>query len=323
MNNDLENLQISELSLLNESLKSNIFQPTKSKTSSKAKSGVTITIVALVSLILLLITNFTLDVYQSYISIASSSVLLAAAYISIYFVAIFGIIFYILNAIKSYVNLKDAFKIQNQTANVESYDQEKEIALIILNHYKSHQNDNIRDKAVVLAEKVQTNSIHSPFLTIKNEIINDLDKEAANTLYMSAKEVSLFTAFSPGSALDSLAVIFSSVKLMKKVFHIYGYKTNIFTSLLITRKILENASLAALMEYSDDTLSDMLGNTFFAKISVKVGQGLGNGVLMLRIGNMIIQSARPFASDGSLGSYKHMVKLFMEYIKEKVGKKNE
>ena len=174
-----------------------------------------------------------------------------------------------------------------------------------------------------MAEKVQTNSIHSPFLTIKNEIINDLDKEAANTLYMSAKEVSLFTAFSPGSALDSLAVIFSSVKLMKKVFHIYGYKTNIFTSLLITRKILENASLAALMEYSDDTLSDMLGNTFFAKISVKVGQGLGNGVLMLRIGNMIIQSARPFASDGSLGSYKHMVKLFMEYIKEKVGKKNE
>ena len=42
---------------------------------------------------------------------------------------------------------------------------------------------------------------------------------------------------------------------------------------------------------------------------------------MLRIGNMIIQSARPFASDGSIGSYKHMVKLFIQYIKEKVDKK--
>ena len=323
MNNNLENLQISEIELLNESLKNNIFQPSKTKTPSKIKSSITITIVAIVSLVLLLIINFTLNVHQSYISIAASSKVLAVVYISIYFIAIFGILFYILNAIKSYMNLKDAFKIQNQTANIESYDQEKEIALIILKHYQFHQSDSIRDKAISLALKIETNSVHSPFLAIKNEIINDLDKEAVNTLYISAKEVSLFTAFSPGSALDSIAVIFSSVKLMKKIFHIYGYKTNIFTSLLIARKILENASLAALMEYTDDTLSDVLGNTFLSKISVKIAQGLGNGVLMLRVGNMIIQSARPFASDGSLGTYKHMVKLFMEYIKEKIGKKSE
>ena len=68
MNNNLENLQISEIELLNESLKNNIFQPSKTKTPSKIKSSITITIVAIVSLVLLLIINFTLNVHQSYIS---------------------------------------------------------------------------------------------------------------------------------------------------------------------------------------------------------------------------------------------------------------
>ena len=132
--------------------------------------------------------------------------------------------------------------------------------------------------------------------------------------------MSLFTAFSPGSAMDSIAVIFTSAKLMKNVFHIYGYRTNFVTSMLITRKILENASLAALVEYADDSVNDILGNTLVSKISTKIAQGIGNGVLMLRIGNVLIQSARPFAPDGSIGTYKHMATLFLKYIKERVRK---
>lgn len=322
MNNNLENLQISELPLINESLKDNAFLASHKKSQKFVKKSLTLTIIIITSLLLILTTNFSMDVYQSYINIASSSKVFAWLYVGVYLIAIIGIIFYIFSVFLSYRNLKDAFTIQTQTATIKHYEDEKEVALSILNHYKLHQNSDVREKAISLASKIQTNSIHSPFLSIKTEIINDLDKEAANEVYSRAKEVSLFTAFSPGSALDSIAVIFSSIKLMKKIFHIYGYKTNIFTSLLIARKILENASLAALIEYSDDTLSDLLGNTFISKVSLKIAQGIGNGVLMLRVGNMVIQSARPFASDGSIASYKHMVRLFMQYIKEKVGKKS-
>ncbi|VAY86332.1 Membrane protein YcjF [hydrothermal vent metagenome] len=205
--------------------------------------------------------------------------------------------------------------------NIKTYEDEKEVALSILNHYKHHQSQEVRDKATMLYTKIESNGAHSPFLDIKKDIIDTLDKKATSIIYKSAKEVSLFTAFSPGSALDSMAVIFSSMKLMKKIFHVYGYKTNLFTSLLIIRKILENASFAALMEYADDSVNDLLGNTIISKLSTKIAQGVGNGVLMLRIGNMIIQSARPFASDGSIGTYKNMVKLFIKYVKEKVGKK--
>lgn len=321
LKNKLSDLQISELELLNESLESSAQKQILTQRVSTSKRTLNMTIVVIVSLVILLIVNFSLDTYQSYLSIAESSSVLAIVYLLVYLSAILGLLIYIFFTIRSYVNLKDAFTLQSQTLQVTTYAEEKEIALSILKHYMHHQNPDISTKASNLHEKLNSNSLHSPFTSIKTEIINELDKEAANSVYASAKEVSLFTAFAPGSALDSIAVLFSSLKLMKNVFYIYGYKTNLFTSLIIIRKILENASIAALIEYTDDSVNDLLGNTILTRLSTKIAQGIGNGVLMLRIGNMLIQGARPFASDGSIGSYKHMVKLFIQYIKDKVGKK--
>lgn len=317
MKNNLGNLELSELESLNNILEQSNGKEALQQQASSIKKGTNLTIVIIISLVLLLLVNFSLDVYQSYASIAQMNHALAISYLVLYFLAIAGIAIYIVSSIKSYIDLKDAFNIQNKTLDVKNYEEEKEVALEILHHYKKHYTEEIRLKANQLYAQTSGNTLHSPFISIKEEIIDELDKEAINKVYSSAKEVSLFTAFSPGSALDSLAVIFSSLKLMKNIFRIYGYRTNLFSSLLIVRKILENASIAALVEYADDSVNDMLGNTLVAKLSTKMAQGIGNGVLMLRIGNILIQSARPFASEGSIGSYKHMVKLFIEYIKEK------
>lgn len=104
-------------------------------------------------------------------------------------------------------------------------------------------------------------------------------------------------------------------RLIKRIFLLYGYRTNAITLVFIIRKILENASFAALIEFADDSITEVLGNTLTAKLSVKIAEGIGNGILVLRLGNVIIQSARPFTYDGSVGSYKQMSKLFITDIK--------
>ncbi|MGB3750460.1 MAG: DUF697 domain-containing protein [Arcobacteraceae bacterium] len=321
-NINLENLQINQLESINKILEQeDKKQKNTIQTNKKIKKGITLTIIAIISLLLILVTNFTIDVYLTYTSIVASNQIFGILYLSLYLIATIGLLLYIFYTQKNYLKLKNAFLIQNKTANYQGYEEEKLIALSILEHYLSHQNEDIVAKAIILKQKIQSNSIHAPFEAIKKTIIDELDKTSLKTIYKSAQEISLFTAFSPSSALDSIIVIFSSIKLMKKVFLIYGYKTNFFTSLLIYRKILENASLAALMEYADDGIGELIGNSLFSTISLKVAQGIGNGVLILRIGNMIIQSARPFASDGSIGSYKQMVKIFFTFMKEKIIKK--
>ena len=318
---DLGSLQVSELDAISEAIeKDSVAFIDEIKIPRKTKKRVTMTLVAIVSLLILLITNFTVDTYQTYLNIAQSSVMAANLLVSVYLLTIFAILFYFAASFRHYLTLKDAFEVQSLTASSDEYGGQREVALKILRHYQSHHDPEIKEKAIFLSKQVETNSIHNPFLQIKTDIIDELDKQATKHIYQSAKEVSLFTAFSPGSAMDSIAVIFTSAKLMKNVFHIYGYRTNFVTSMLITRKILENASLAALVEYADDSINDILGNTLVSKISTKIAQGIGNGVLMLRIGNVLIQSARPFAPDGSIGTYKHMATLFLKYIKERVSK---
>lgn len=317
----LGNLQISEIESLNDMLEKDKEQHSTQLKSTTYKRSINIVVLGIISLVLLLAINFFMDAYFSYQLIVKNSTLLAFMYIGVYILALIGILFYVLYVIKSYMNLKNAFDIQNQTSKIEDYDDEREVALSILQHYKKHQDQEVRIIVNKLYGEVETNSLHSPFASIKKEVVDNLDKQATNQIYISAREVSIFTAFAPGSALDSLAVIFSSLKMMKKIFFIYGYRANIFTSMLITRKILENASFAALVEYTDDSVNDLLGNTLISKVSTKVAQGVGNGVLMIRIGNILVQSARPFASDGSIGSYRHMLKFFIEYVKSKIGKK--
>ena len=318
---NLGNLQVSELDAISGSIeKDSVAFIDDIKIPKKAKKRITTTLVIVISLLILLLTNFTVDTYQTYISIAQTSAVTANILLSIYIVTILAILFYFSVSFRHYLTLKDAFEVQSLTACSDEYEDQREVALKILRHYRSHHDHEIKEKAVLLSKQVETNSIHNPFLQIKTDIIDELDKQATKHIYQSAKEVSLFTAFSPGSAMDSIAVIFTSAKLMKNVFHIYGYRTNFVTSMLIARKILENASIAALVEYADDSINDILGNTLVSKISTKIAQGIGNGVLMLRIGNVLIQSARPFAPDGSIGTYKHMATLFLKYIKERISK---
>ncbi len=318
---NLGSLQVNELDEISEAIEKNApIQLNESRPIITGKKKITVTLVIIVSLLILIMTNFIVDTYLSYISIAESHYLVANTLLIVYIIAISSLFIYVGLTIKHYLALKDAFEIQSETAKSDEYEDQRRVALKILDHYKSHPDAHIKEKVQNLTAKVMTNSVHNPFLEIKKDIIDDLDKQATDQIYKSAKDISLFTAFSPGSALDSMAVMFISAKLMKNIFNIYGFRTNFITSLLIARKILQNASLAALIEYADDSVNDILGNTLLSKISVKIAQGIGNGVLMLRIGNVLIQSARPFASDGSIGTYKQMSALFLAYIKERISK---
>lgn len=321
---ELANMDPIELDAINKILEKNSVVLDNNETPSlKKKNNFSLIMVSIivVGLFLILTSNMIVSSYQTYWTIALTSQAAATFYIVVYLIVLLTLILYILYSIRNYLRLKEAFHIQNQTALCGDYEEEKEIGIKILNHYQMHQDDEIRVKATLLLDKVQSNSVSSPFLEIKKTIMEDLDKQAKTNIYLSAKEVSIFTAFAPGSALDSLAVFLSSIKLAKKIFFIYGYRTNIFTTLLIIKKILENASIASLSEYATDTVSELLGNTLFSKISVKIVEGIGNGVLMLRIGNILIQSAKPFTAEKSDGSYKQMRDIFIQYTKEKLGKK--
>ena len=316
---DLGQIQLSDLKSINEEL-SNINQETPQKKTLKQKASLVSKSLALILILFLLfLVSFAVDIYQQYMTLAASNELLGLSYIGIYCALFVLLIYYVIVSIKSYYELKDAFEIQRLTEQCsDNYEDTKEVALHILKHYLLSSEDETKKLAFECMYKIEKNSIQDPILEVETQIIDALDQKALTEIYSSAKSVAAFTALSPGSAFDSMVVIFNAFRLINKIFLLYGYRTNAITLIFIVRKILENASFAAMIEFADDSLTDMLGNAFAAKLSVKIAEGIGNGILVLRLGNIIIQSARPFPYDGSVGSYKQMSKLFITYIKERL-----
>jgi len=318
---DLGKLQLSELTNLNEELSKNSQIATTSVGTKHTMNTVSKTLAIIAILLLLFLVSFAVDVYQQYTLLSSSNKLFGIFYIGIYCVLLLFLLYYVVVSIKNYYELKDAFEIQNLTRSCsDSYEDKKEVALQILKHYLLSPDDDTKKKAFECMYQIECNSIQDPILEVKEEIINCLDEKAIAQIYSSAKNVAVFTALSPGSAFDSMVVIFNAFRLMKRIFLIYGYRTNFITLIFIIRNILENATFAAIIEFADDSIVDVLGNTVVSTLSVKIADGIGNGILMLRIGHIIIQSARPFYYDGSLGSYKQMFRLFLNYIKERLHK---
>ena len=88
MNNNLENLELEALENLNEILEQSNEKEALKQQASSIKKGTTLTIVVILSLVILLLINFSLDVYRSYDSIAQLNHTLAISYLVLYFLAI-------------------------------------------------------------------------------------------------------------------------------------------------------------------------------------------------------------------------------------------
>ncbi len=318
---DLGQIQLSDLKNINEELSNTHHETPQKKTLKQKASLVSKSLALILIMFLLFIVSLAVDIYQQYTTLAASNQLLGLSYIGIYCALFLLLLYYVIVSVKSYYALKDAFEIQQLTAQCsDNYEDKKEVALHILRHYLLSSEDETKKLAFECMYKIENNSVQDPILEVKSQIIDALDQKALIEIYSSAKSVAAFTALSPGSAFDSMVVIFNAFRLIKRIFLLYGYRTNAITLVFIIRKILENASFAALIEFADDSITEVLGNTLTAKLSVKIAEGIGNGILVLRLGNVIIQSARPFPYDGSVGSYKQMSKLFITYIKDRLSK---
>lgn len=270
---DLGQIQLSDLKNINEELSNTHHETPQKKTLKQKASLVSKSLALIFIMILLFIVSLAVDIYQQYTTFAASNQLLGLSYIGIYCALFLLLIYYVIVSVKSYYALKDAFEIQKLTEQCsDNYEDKKEVALHILKHYLLSSEDETKKLAFECMYKIEKNSVQDPILEVKSQIIDALDQKALIEIYSSAKSVAAFTALSPGSAFDSMVVVFNAFRLIKRIFLLYGYRTNAITLVFIIRKILENASFAALIEFADDSLIDVLGSTFTAKLSVKIAR---------------------------------------------------
>ncbi|AWN39296.1 YcjF family protein [Methylobacterium durans] len=127
----------------------------------------------------------------------------------------------------------------------------------------------------------------------ERELLAPLDAQARGAIATAAKQVSAVTALSPRAIVDVAFVVFSAVRLLRRIAAIYGGRPGFLGFLRLARAAFAHLTVTGGMAVGDSMVQQVLGLGIAARVSAKLGEGVLNGLMTARFGLAAIAVCRP------------------------------
>jgi putative membrane protein len=127
----------------------------------------------------------------------------------------------------------------------------------------------------------------------ERELMEPLDREARRIVGEAAKRVSIVTAVSPRAVVDMLFVLATALTVVRRLAYLYGGRPGTLGLVRLMREVIAHMVLTGGMAAGDSLIQQVLGHGIAAKVSVRLGEGVLNGLLTARVGLAAIAVTRP------------------------------
>ncbi|MGF1729795.1 YcjF family protein [Photobacterium kasasachensis] len=124
-------------------------------------------------------------------------------------------------------------------------------------------------------------------------VLTHQDKLARRLVAKYASEAAVMVAVSPLAVADMLLVAWRNFKLIDQVSAVYGVELGYWSRIKLVKLVLANMAVAGASEMIADTGMDMLSMDLAGRMSTRVAQGVGVGLLTGRLGLKAISLMRP------------------------------
>lgn len=154
------------------------------------------------------------------------------------------------------------------------------------------------------------------------EILSPLDEKAKNLILDAAKRVSVVTAVSPRALVDVLYVAFESARLVRRMSELYGGRPGTLGFFRLARSALAHLAVTGSIAAGDSLVQQLVGHGLAARLSAKLGEGVVNGMMTVRIGIAAMETARPLPFDAvkrpGIGDFLSVLTSFVLKKRESV-----
>ncbi|MFT6777796.1 MAG: putative membrane protein [Paraglaciecola sp.] len=127
----------------------------------------------------------------------------------------------------------------------------------------------------------------------EQQVLAPIDKIAIKQVSKNASAASVMIAVSPFALLDMLIVLWRNIRMMNQVSEIYGLHLGYLGRVKLIRRIFHTMLYAGAAEIFSDAGNYALSAGITGKLSTRIAQGMGAGVLTARMGLKAINESRP------------------------------
>ena len=124
-------------------------------------------------------------------------------------------------------------------------------------------------------------------------LMSPLDARAKALTAASARRVALVTAVSPRALIDVAFVIYESVRLAGAIAALYGARPGFFGFWRLTGSVLAHLAVTGGLVLTDGIVEQLVGQGLAAKVSARLGEGVVNGLMTVRVGIAAMRVVRP------------------------------
>lgn len=134
---------------------------------------------------------------------------------------------------------------------------------------------------------------HEIVAMAERSLMSPLDARAKALTAASARRVALVTAVSPRALVDIAFVIYESVRLAGAIAALYGARPGFFGFWRLTGAVLTHLAVTGGLVLTDGIVEQLVGQGIAAKLSARLGEGVVNGLMTVRVGIAAMRVVRP------------------------------
>mgnify|MGYP005990439771 CR=1 FL=1 len=151
-------------------------------------------------------------------------------------------------------------------------------------------------------------------------VLTKVDEKAMAEIARFSTEAVVLVSLSPVAIIDMLVILWRNLRMINKVALLYGIKLGYWSRIKLIRQVFVNMVYAGASELIADFGTDMIGADLLGKLSGRLAQGLGAGMLTARLGVKTMQLCRPIPFEDK-PKLAHVRKEILSTIKSLINSK--
>ena len=124
-------------------------------------------------------------------------------------------------------------------------------------------------------------------------VLSKVDEQALAQVAKFSTEAVVLVAVSPVAIIDMLILMWRNLRMIDKVAGLYGIRLGYWSRISLIKQVFINMAYAGASEIIADVGLEALGIDTLGKLSTRMAQGLGAGMLTAKLGVRTVALCRP------------------------------